>query len=138
MCPAADRCGVPPQDDRRLRGSSFSGLDSDLYESGLGLPEGSGYGRRGGALNSPSFQSVLAEPLANFIQYKQALNRKYRNESAALHLFDRYLSEHHVADWESIDNILIDEFLKSRPRVKPRSYNHLVGVIRRFFAPGGS
>lgn len=42
-------------------------------------------------MNSLSFQSVLAEPLANFIQYKQALNRKYRNESAALYLFDRYL-----------------------------------------------
>ena len=85
-------------------------------------------------MNSPSFNSVLAEPLANFIQYKQALNRKYRNETAALHLFDRYLSEYHVVGWESIDNTRIDEFMKSRPRTKPRSYNHLVGVIRRFFA----
>jgi len=85
-------------------------------------------------MNLSNFHSVLAKPLANFLQYKQALNRKYRNETAALYLFDRYLSEHHVAGWESIDNILIDQFLKSRPRTKPRSYNHLVGVIRRFFA----
>ena len=85
-------------------------------------------------MNSPRFHSVLAESLSNFVQYKQALNRKYRSEAAALYLFDRYLSEHHVAGWESIDKILIDEFLKSRPRTRPRSYNHLVGVIRRFFA----
>jgi len=85
-------------------------------------------------MNSPSFRSVLAEPLANFVRYKQALNRKYQTEAAALQLFDRYLSEHHVAGWESIDNILIDDFLKSRSRTRPRSYNHLIGVIRRFFA----
>src|SRR5215471_978793 len=85
-------------------------------------------------MNSPSFHSVLAEPLANFVQYKRALNRKYQTEAAALQLFDRYLSQHRVTSWKSIDNILIDEFLKSRPRTKPRSYNHLVGVIHRFFA----
>jgi integrase len=84
-------------------------------------------------MNSPDFHSVLAGPLATFVQYKQALNRKYRTESAALHLFDRYLSEHQVADWESIDSLLIDDFLKSRPRTRPRSYNHLVGVLHRFF-----
>ena len=84
-------------------------------------------------MNSPKFQSFLAGPLATFVQYKQALNRKYRTESSALHLFDRYVSEHHVADWESIDPLLIDDFLKSRPRTRPRSYNHLVGVLHRFF-----
>jgi integrase len=85
-------------------------------------------------MNSPGFHSNLAQPFADFIQYKQALNRKYRTETAALRLFDRYLSEHHIAGWESIDNILIDEFLKSRPRARPRSYNHLLGLIHRFFA----
>src|SRR5437899_12401038 len=85
-------------------------------------------------MNYHSFKSVLSYPHATFIQNNQVLNRKYRHETAALHLFDRYLSEHHVAGWESIDNILIDEFMKSRPRTKPHSYNHLVGVIRRFFA----
>src|SRR5579875_1383124 len=85
-------------------------------------------------MNSHSFHSVLAESLATFIQYKQALNRKYRTEALTLRLFDRYLSEHHIVSWESIDKILIDDFLKSRPRARPRSYNHLVGVLRRFYA----
>jgi site-specific recombinase XerD len=84
-------------------------------------------------MNASNFHSVLAEPLANFVQYKQALNRKYRTETAALQLFDRYLSERQIASWKSIDNALIEDFLKSRPRTRPRSYNHLVGVIHRFF-----
>ena len=67
-------------------------------------------------MNCASFHSVLEVPLTNFIQYKQGLNRKYRTEGAALRLFDRYLCEHQVAGWEFIDSILIDDFLKSRPR----------------------
>lgn len=82
----------------------------------------------------PPSHSALTEPLATFIRYKQALNRRYRTEASALQLFDQYLSEHQIAGWESIDNILIDDFLKSRPRARPRSYNHLLGVLRRFFA----
>jgi integrase len=84
-------------------------------------------------MNSSRFHSAIAQPLATFVQYKQALSRKYRTEASALRLFDRYLSEHHVSGWESIDHILIDDFLKSRPRVRPRSYNHLVGVLDRFY-----
>jgi hypothetical protein len=45
-------------------------------------------------MNTPIFHSILAEPLAQFVQYKRALNRKYRTEEAALRLLDRYLSEH--------------------------------------------
>jgi len=85
-------------------------------------------------MNTPVFLSALAEPLGKFVQYKQALNRKYRTEGASLRLFDRFLVENHVTSWESLESVLIDEFLKSRPRAKPRSYNHLVGVLHRFFA----
>jgi len=85
-------------------------------------------------MNSPTFYSPLAASLATFIRYKQALNRRYRTEALALRLFDRYLSDHDVSGWECIDHILIDDFLKSRPRARPRSYNHLVGVLRRFYA----
>ena len=38
-------------------------------------------------MNSSCFHSVLATPFATFVQYKQALNRKYRTEAAALRLF---------------------------------------------------
>jgi site-specific recombinase XerD len=77
--------------------------------------------------------SPLAEPIRHFVDYKRALNRKYRPEAAALRLFDRYLCEHSVTGWNSIDSILIERFLQSRPRTRPRSYNHLLGVLHRFF-----
>jgi site-specific recombinase XerD len=80
------------------------------------------------------FQSSLAAFLSQFVQYKQALNRKYHADVEVLRLFDRYLHNRHIAGWQEIDSALIDDFLKSRPRVRPGSYNHLLGVLRRFFA----
>jgi site-specific recombinase XerD len=80
------------------------------------------------------FQSSLAALLNQFVQYKQALNRKYHADAEVLRLFDRYLQNRHIAGWEAIDSALIDDFLKSRHRLSPGSYNHLLGVLRRFFA----
>ena len=45
-------------------------------------------------MNSSSFHSVLATPFATFVRYKQALNRKYRTEAAALRLLDRLWDRH--------------------------------------------
>lgn len=79
------------------------------------------------------FQSSLAVFLRQFVQYKQALNRKYHADAEVLRLFDRYLHNRHVAGWQTIDSALIDDFLQSRHRARPGSYNHLLGVLRRFF-----
>lgn len=51
----------------------------------------------------------------------------------ALRLFDRYLSEQGITDWSAVTNEVIEAFLASRPRHRPRSYNYLLGVLRRFF-----
>jgi site-specific recombinase XerD len=79
-------------------------------------------------------RSVLAAPITAFVQYKNALGCKYRTEAAALHLLDGYVTERHVVTLDEIDSGLVDAFLASRPRERARSYNHLVGVTRRFFA----
>ena len=79
------------------------------------------------------FQSSLSAFFSQFVQYKQALNRKYHADAEVLRLFDRYLHKRQIAGWQEIDSALIDDFLKSRPRVRPGSYNHLLGVVRRFF-----
>ena len=84
-------------------------------------------------MNSAHFHSALADPIRRFVEYKRALNRKYRPEAAALRLFDQYLCSRTVSGWNSIDSTLIEHFLQSRPRSRPRSYNHLLGVLRRFF-----
>jgi site-specific recombinase XerD len=84
-------------------------------------------------MNLVDLHSALADPIRQFVEYKRTLNRKYGPEAAALRLFDRYLCEYAVSGSDSIDSVLIERFLQSRPRSRPRSYNHLLGVLHRFF-----
>jgi integrase len=81
----------------------------------------------------PNFKSPLATCLTDFIGYKQALNCKYRTEANVLQMFDQYLCDHSIADCEWIDSIVIEGFLKSRPRRTAGSYNHLLGTMLVFF-----
>ncbi len=81
----------------------------------------------------PDLSSVLAEPIRAFVEHKRALNRKYQTEAATLRLLDQYLVEHDITTWQQIDAQVIDAFLLSRPRGRPRSYNHLLGLTHRFF-----
>jgi site-specific recombinase XerD len=78
-------------------------------------------------------RSSCAVPIKAFLEFKQALGCKYRTEGAALRLLDTYLAEHRITALQRVDSQDIDAFLASRPRERARSYNHLVGVIRRFF-----
>jgi site-specific recombinase XerD len=78
-------------------------------------------------------RSFLAGPINAFLQFKRALGRRYRTEAAALRLLDVYVTEHRFIALEQIDTPVIDAFLASRPRKHARSYNHLVGAVRRFF-----
>lgn len=79
-------------------------------------------------------RSLLAGPIGVFLQYKRALGCKYQTEAAALHLLDGFIADQRVVALDQIDSRLIDTFLVSRPRAHARSYNHLAGVTRRFFA----
>ena len=84
-------------------------------------------------MTDADLRNALADPIRRFVEYKRALNRRYRPEGAALRLFDRYLYENDITGWDGIDSISIERFLQSRPRTRPRSYNHLLGVLHRFF-----
>jgi len=66
-------------------------------------------------MTSPVFLSSMAAFLNQFVQYKRALNRKYRADAEVLRLFDRYLHSRHIADWSAIDSALIDDFLNPAP-----------------------
>jgi site-specific recombinase XerD len=48
-------------------------------------------------------------------------------------LFDAYLKEVRIEDLAQITPAVIEAFLLERPRARPRSFNHLVGVISRLF-----
>jgi len=81
-----------------------------------------------------SFHSVLGKDFLAYLSYKRALGRKFDTEELALQLFDRFLVEERVSDAALVQPALIEAFLASRPRTRPRSYNHLLGVLRCFFA----
>ncbi len=81
----------------------------------------------------PVFQSPLAESIQAFLAHKRALARRYDVEEKTLRLLDRYLVERKLSAVEHITPDVIDAFLASRPRQRPRSYNHLLGVVARLF-----
>lgn len=71
----------------------------------------------------------LALTVEGFLAHKRALGRKYHSEEAELILFVRFAGQHGLTEVDQITPVVIDEFLASRPRARPRSFNHLVGVI---------
>lgn len=80
-----------------------------------------------------SFSSVLAGHIQRFLEHKRALGRRFDAEEKTLHLFDRFLVDREIASLQAVSSQLIDEFLATRPRSRPRSYNHLLGTVRRLF-----
>lgn len=77
--------------------------------------------------------SPLAGAIQRFVAHKRALNRRYETEEQALRLLDRYLVERSITDLAGVTPDVLSAFLSSRPRSRPRSYNHLLGVARRLF-----
>jgi site-specific recombinase XerD len=75
----------------------------------------------------------LTEAISAFVAYKRALNRGYVTEEKALQLMGRWLAVQHVSSLAAVTRPMIDAFLRSRSHRRPRSYNHLLGVARRFF-----
>jgi len=79
------------------------------------------------------WKSPLGPAIERFVAYKRALGRRYNNEEKALHLFDRFLARCGVTGAEHITPELVEEFLASRDRWRPRSHNVLLGVVRVLF-----
>jgi site-specific recombinase XerD len=79
------------------------------------------------------FRSVLAIEIDRYLAQKRALGRRFLNEARSLRLLDRFFVERAVKSAQDIDGELLEAFLASRPRTRPRSYNHLLAVIRGFF-----
>jgi hypothetical protein len=80
-----------------------------------------------------AYASPLADGIAQFIAHKRVLGRRYETEVYALRLFDRYLVAQGITELDAITPGVIEAFVATRPRVRPRSYNHLLGVLRRLF-----
>lgn len=80
------------------------------------------------------FQSFLGPDIEQFIAHKRSLGRRYDVEEKTLALLDAYLLNNKIVDLVEITPALVDEFLLSRPRTRPRSYNHLRCTLGRLFS----
>lgn len=80
------------------------------------------------------FRSFMGPDIEQFLAHKRALRRRYDVEEGALALFDDYLVAHQITDVSAVGVDLIDRFLASRPRSRPRSYNHLRCTLVRLFS----
>jgi len=80
-----------------------------------------------------AFHSVLAPEIERYLAHKRALARRFDYEEGELHLLDRYLVDRGVESMDAVTPRLIEAFLASRPRRCARSYNLLLGAVRRLF-----
>lgn len=83
--------------------------------------------------DTSKFQGIMAGEMTDFLRHQRALGKRFVNEEAGLRLFDQYLVEQKIETVTKITPELVDAFLASRPRSRPRSYNHLLSVVRRLF-----
>lgn len=77
------------------------------------------------------FKSAIAEYIERFLSHKRALGQQFRTEEYGLRLLDRFLVAKELQSVHGLTPDLLEEFMASRPRSSPRSYNHLLGVVRR-------
>ncbi len=79
------------------------------------------------------FESVLADPITRYLAAKRSVGCRFNTEDRALRLLDRYLVEQRVARIVDVTAGCLEVFLASRPRTNARSYNNLLGDVRRLF-----
>ena len=79
-----------------------------------------------------TFDISLEEAVEAFLTHRRAIGRKYDSEQAELTLLRRFAQARGVTDLGQLDPGLLEDFLASRPRSRPRSFNHLLGVLRVF------
>jgi len=76
---------------------------------------------------------TLSEAIDRFIAHKRALNRRFVTEEQHLRLFARVLAEQGVIWPEDVTTEVVHAFVLDRPRHRPRSFNHLIGLLQRLF-----
>ena len=74
----------------------------------------------------------VEDAAGRFLAHKRALGRKYHSEESELRLLSRFAAGKN-AGLTGLTPALMEEFLGSRPRQRPRSFNHLLGVAAGLF-----
>jgi hypothetical protein len=81
----------------------------------------------------PDPSSPVAPYISAFLAHKRALNRKYHVEEMAFRLLDHHLNRVGIKTLAEVTPEVLNTFFLGRPRNRPRSFNHLVGVVGRLF-----
>ena len=84
-------------------------------------------------LRGDKYSGPLANAITRYLNVKRALGCRFNTEERSLRLFDRCLAEQGVTGIHQITSECVDRFLALRPRVEPRSFNQLLGCVRRLF-----
>ena len=85
-------------------------------------------------MNLPNpFQSPLAAHIERFLSHHRALGKRFDTEESALRLLDRFVHECDVNTIAQITPRVLEAFLRSRPRSRARSHNHLLNTVQRLF-----
>ncbi|MPZ12849.1 MAG: tyrosine-type recombinase/integrase [Chloroflexi bacterium] len=71
----------------------------------------------------------LGFAVQDFLEHKRAIGRKYQSEERELRLLVRFAEAHGVSGLAQLTPALIEDFLASRPRSRPRSFNHLLHLL---------
>jgi integrase len=71
----------------------------------------------------------IGEVVDRFLAHKRAVGRKYNSAQSELRLLVRFCGERGVIGIGQLTPALLDEFLASRPRARPKGFNHLLGVV---------
>jgi site-specific recombinase XerD len=79
------------------------------------------------------FQGPLASEMRAFVDGKRTLGRRYLSEEKQLRIFDAFLVQHGLTSAADVTPEVIGTFLASLSRPRPRSYNEMLGVVRRLF-----
>jgi integrase len=74
-------------------------------------------------------EPVLAAVVADFLEHRRALGRKYDSEEAELRLLVRFAEQRGLRRLDEFTPGVLDDFVATRPRTRPRSFNHLIGVV---------
>lgn len=74
----------------------------------------------------------LAATVSQFLTQRRGLGRKYHSEEHELRLLVRFAEARQISQLDQLTPALLEDFLGSRPRSRPRSFNHLLGVVRCF------
>jgi integrase len=74
----------------------------------------------------------VEDAVSRFLAHKRALGRKYDSEERELRLLSRFAAGKN-AGLGDLTPALMEEFLASRPRLRPRSFNHLLGTAGGLF-----